>query len=389
MSDISAPIVQALKAVLPENDFVALHIPEFEGNEKRYVNQCIDSNFVSYLGEFVNRFEGMLAEFTTAKRVFAIVNGTSALHACLKLVDVAQGDEVLVPSVTFIATANAVSYCGATCHFVDVEEKTLGVDPSKLADHLGKIAKMDEAGCFNRRTGARIRAIVPVHTFGHPVDMAPLLEICTRYRLEVVEDAAESLGSFYKERHTGTLGRIAALSFNGNKTITTGGGGAIMVNDEKLADLAKHITTTAKIPHKWEYRHDMIGFNYRLPALNAALGCAQMERLPEFLANKRRLAGRYKIAFEGVEGVRFFTEPAFAESNYWLNALVLDKPDMQLRDEILDATNNAGFMTRPVWTLLHKLPMYQNCPRMDLSTSESLEARIINIPSSAYLGKMA
>jgi perosamine synthetase len=386
MNVITNSVVQVLLSLLPEKVNIPLHIPEFEGNEKLYVNQCIDSNFVSYLGEFVNHFETMLSEFTGARRVLATVNGTSALHACLKIVGVAPGDEVLLPSLTFIATANAVSYCGAVPHFVDVEEKTLGVDPFKLADHLEAIAATDNEGCIDKETGARIHAIVPVHTFGHPADIDPLLEVCRRYGVKVVEDAAESLGSYYKGRHTGTFGHVAALSFNGNKIITTGGGGAIMCNDEDLADLAKHITTTAKVPHRWEYRHDMVGFNYRLPALNAAMGCAQMERLPDFLARKRRLAEHYQEAFEGLEGLRFFKEPEFAISNYWLNALVLDKPDMGLRDEVLEATNNAGFMTRPVWTLLHRLPMFRDCPKMDLSTSESLEARIINIPSSAYLG---
>ncbi len=386
MNIIADSVVHALSSVLPGNVFVPLHIPEFAGSEKTYLNQCIDSNFVSYLGEFVNRFERMLAEFTGAKRVLATVNGTSALHACLKIVGVTQGDEVFVPSLTFVATANAVSYCGAVPHFVDVEERTLGVDPFKLADYLEAVAEANDVGCFNKRTGARIRAIVPVHIFGHPADMDPLLDVCRKYRINVVEDAAESLGSYYKGRHTGTFGRVAALSFNGNKTVTTGGGGAIMSNDDEIADLAKHITTTAKVPHKWEYRHDEVGFNYRLPALNAALGCAQMEKLPDFLNSKRRLADRYQKAFEGMEDVTFFAEPEFARSNYWLNALLLSKPDLGLRNEILEATNNAGFMTRPLWTLLHKLPMYQNCPRMDLSASENLEARIINIPSSAYLG---
>ncbi|MDY0039582.1 MAG: LegC family aminotransferase [Desulforhabdus sp.] len=386
MKKIAHSVVEVLRSVLPASDFVPLHIPEFEGNEKRLLAECIDSNFVSYLGEFVTRFEGMLSEFTGSKRILATVNGTAALHACLEAVGVKAGDEVLMPALTFVATANAVSYCGAVPHFVDVEERTLGVDPFKLAEYLRAVAEIADGECINRKTGARIRAIVPMHAFGHPVDMDPLLEVCREYRLSIVEDAAESLGSYYKGKHTGTHGRVAALSYNGNKVITTGGGGAILTDDDELADRAKHLTTTAKVPHKWEYRHDTVGFNYRLPALNAALGCAQMERLPDFLERKRRLAEKYREAFEGFDGVRFFTEPEFARSNYWLNALVLDRPDTELRNEILEQTNNAGIMTRPVWTLLHRLPMYKDCPQMNLETSESLEARIINIPSSAYLG---
>ncbi|RJQ78889.1 MAG: LegC family aminotransferase [Desulfobacteraceae bacterium] len=387
MKTLAGSIVEILAAVLSKkSSYVPLHIPEFEGNEKDYVAECIDSNFVSYLGQFVNRFEGMLSDFTGAKRVLAMVNGTTALHICLKVLGVKAGDEVLLPALTFVATANAVNYCGAVSHFVDVEEKTLGMDPIKLREHLGEIAAIDENGCLNKSSGARIRACIPMHTFGHPVDMDALMEVCNDYHIDVVEDAAESLGAYYKGRHTGGFGRVAALSFNGNKIITTGGGGAIMTNEDGLADLARHMSTTAKMPHKWEYRHDMVGFNYRMPALNAALGCAQMEKLPGFLTRKRRLAQKYQRAFESLDKVRFFVEPESAKSNYWLNALLLEKPDMALRNTILEATNDAGIMTRPVWTLLHKLPMFTSCPRMDLSVSEGLEARIINIPSSACLG---
>ena len=382
---VPTKIREILQSVLPKSDFAPLHIPDFGGKEKDYLGQCIDSNFVSYLGEFVCRFEQMVAEYTTVKRAVATVNGTTALHAALKVVGVNPGDEVLIPALTFVATANAVSSCGAIPHFIDVDEKTLGIDSSRLSEYLANVTEVDDDSCFNKKNGAHIRAIIPMHTFGHPVDMNPLIDVCRYYHIEIIEDAAESLGSIYKNRHTGNFGKAAIMSFNGNKIITTGGGGAILTNDDSFADRIKHITTTGKVPHRWEFNHDCIAFNYRMPAINAALGCAQMEKLPDFLYRKRQLAERYKTAFKMIDGVRFFAEPEYARSNYWLNALMLEKPDMDLRNEILYITNNAGIMTRPVWTLLHKLPMYSTCPKMDLSVSEGLEARIINIPSSAYL----
>lgn len=379
-------VLQALKTALPDaQPPVALHEPSFAGSEWQYVKECLDTGWVSSVGKFVDRFEQQIAEYTGAKRAVAVVNGTAALHVCLQLVGVERDDEVLVPTLTFIATANAVSYCGAMPHFVDSEERTLGVDPAKLARYLAEIADLRADGCFNRATGRRIKALVPMHVFGHPVDLDPLVELCARYRIELVEDAAESLGSFYKGGHTGTLGRISALSFNGNKVITTGGGGAILTNDEELGKLAKHLTTTARVAHRWSFIHDRIGYNYRLPNINAALGCAQMEQLPGFVASKRALARRYADAFAGMAGLRFFGEPDFAESNYWLNVLLLDAPDLAVRDAILQATNDAGLMTRPAWTLMHRLPMYGDCPRMDLSQAENLEARLINIPSSVCL----
>ncbi len=291
-----------------------------------------------------------------------------------------------MPSLTFIATANAVSYCGAVPHFVDSEEKTLGVDPHKLAKYLEEITEQRLDGCFNRHSGRRIKAVVPMHTFGHPVDLDPLTETCNRYGIELIEDAAESLGSFYKGRHTGNWGRFAALSFNGNKTITTGGGGTILTNDEDLGRMAKHLTTTAKVPHRWEFNHDMIGYNYRMPNINAALGCAQLEQLPGFLSAKRDLAGRYRQAFAGIPGISFFSEPSGSQSNYWLNTLILDEAHAHSRDTLLQLTNDAGIMTRPAWTLMHRLPMFANCPKMDTSVAESLERRMVNIPSSAMLG---
>ncbi len=381
-------VLQALKAALPDvTPPVSLHEPSFAGKEWQYVKECLDTGWVSSVGKFVDRFELQLAEFTGARRAVAVVNGTAALHVCLQLVGVERDDEVLVPTLTFIATPNAVSYCGAVPHFIDSEDRTLGVDPAKLAGYLTAIAELRDEGCFNRVTGRRIKALVPMHVFGHPVDLDPLVELCARYRIELVEDAAESLGSFYKGRHTGNLGRVSALSFNGNKVITTGGGGAIITNDDELGKLAKHLTTTARVAHQWSFIHDRIGYNYRLPNINAALGCAQMEELPGFIASKRALAVRYADVFAGMAGLRFFIEPDFAESNYWLDALLLDTPDLAARDAILKATNDAGLMTRPAWTLMHQLPMYRDCPRMDLCVAESLEARLINLPSSPKLGR--
>lgn len=383
-------ILGVLRSVLPRSDaFVPLHEPCFAGNEWTYVRECLDTGWVSSVGKFVDRFEDELAAYTGVKRAVAVVNGTAALHVCLILAGVRTGDEVLMPALTFIATANAVSYCGAVPHFIDNEERTLGVDPYRLARYLDEIAEQRPDGCYNRQTGRRIKAAVPMHTFGHPVDIEPLSDVCGRFGIELIEDAAESLGSFYKGRHTGQWGRLSALSFNGNKTITTGGGGAILTNDEELGKLAKHITTTAKVPHRWEFNHDMIGYNYRMPNLNAALGCAQLEQLPGFLLAKRALAERYRKAFAGIPGICFFTEPANSQSNYWLNTLLLDEDVAGQRDALLQAANDAGLMTRPAWTLMHRLPMFAGSPRMDLPIAESLEQRLVNIPSSAILGAEA
>jgi perosamine synthetase len=371
--------------IRPNGDFLPLHAPIFEGNEIKYVTDCIESNFVSSVGEYVNRLEEMLQEYTGAKYAVVTVNGTAALHVSLILSGVESGDEVLMPALTFIATANAVSYIGATPHFVDVDEETLGVDAKKLDKYLSEIAEIKDSECYNKLTKKRIKAIVPMHTFGHPVDMDALNAVAKKYNIEMIEDAAESLGSFYKGKHTGNHSKMAAISFNGNKIITTGGGGAILTNDEALAKKAKHITTTAKIPHKWEFNHDMIGFNYRMPALNAALGVAQMEQMEKFVKAKRALAQRYFEIFKDIEGVKVFKEPEYAKSNYWLNALILDKGYEDLRAKLLERTNAAGIMTRPIWTLMNKLEMFKESPKMDLSVSESLEMRIINIPSGAWL----
>ena len=362
-----------------------LHEPKFSGNESKYVQECLDSTFVSSVGKFVDNFEKDLADYTGAKHVVAVTNGTVALHMALLMAGVESEDEVLVPALTFVATANSVKHCGAVPHFVDSEESTLGINPDSLREYLRTATEQRSSYCVNRCTGKRIRAIVPVHIFGHPCRLEELLLVAKDFNLVIIEDAAESLGSFYQGQHTGTFGLLGTLSFNGNKTITTGGGGAILTDNSELAKRAKHLTTTAKIVHRWEYIHDEVGYNYRMPNINAALGCAQLEQLPEFLASKRRLFERYQEALRDIAGISLFTEPEGSQSNYWLQALLLDDSVANQRDSILEATNSAGLMTRPLWTLLHKLTPFQGCPHAPLPVAESLEKRIINLPSSAGL----
>lgn len=362
---------------------MVLHEPSFTGNEWLYLKECLDSTFVSSVGKFVDRFEADLAAFTGAKYAVAVVNGTAALHIALKLAGVKADDEVLVPALTFVATANAVTYCGAVPHFVDSEVRTLGMDAAGLRDYLASHTEQRAGQCVNRATGRAIRALVPMHTFGHPVDLDRLLAVAHDFNVVVVEDAAESLGSYYHGQHTGTFGLMGILSFNGNKTITTGGGGAILTNDAELARYAKHLTTTAKLQHAWEYRHDEIGYNYRLPNLNAALGCAQLEQLPTILTAKRELFRRYQMAFAPVRGVKLMAAPEHCQSNYWLQTLLLDPEFAEQRDALLKATNDVGLMTRPAWILMHDLTPFKNCPRMDLASTQSLSERLINIPSSS------
>ncbi len=377
-------VLEALRTVLGSGPF-ALHEPVFEGNESAYLQECINSTFVSSVGPFVDRFEVDLAEYTGAKHAVATVNGTAALHVALLLAGVEPGDEVLVPSLSFVATANAVSYCGAFPHFVDCNESTLGLDAAALRDWLLATTERNSGFTTNRKTGRRISAIIPMHTFGHPCDIEEILAVAHEFKFAVVEDAAESLGSWYRGQHTGTFGLLGALSFNGNKIITTGGGGAILTDNKELALRAKHLTTTAKVPDRWSYVHDEIAFNYRLPNVNAALGCAQLEQLPKFLESKRRLFQLYSGAFRGLDGVKIFEESPERLSNYWLQTLILKQEDAMQRDAILLATNDSGIMTRPTWTLLHKLPAYVDCPRAPLPISESLERCVINVPSSAGL----
>lgn len=382
---LAEQVLAAIRTVVGPGP-VALHEPRFAGNEWAYVKECLDSTYVSSVGKFVDRFEADLASYTGAKHAVAVVNGTAALHVALRLASVQPGDEVLIPALTFVATATAVAYCGATPHFVDSEERTLGLNPQALREYLQGITEIRSGQCMNRNTGRVIRALVPMHTFGHPIDIEGVLAVAQDFHLALVEDAAESLGSTVHGRHTGTFGLMGTLSFNGNKTITTGGGGAILTNDPELARRAKHLTTTAKVPHRWEYLHDEIGYNYRLPNINAALGCAQLEQLPGFLAAKRRIFERYKAAFAEVPQSRIFAEPEGCRSNYWLQTLLLDESAADQRDAILAATNDAGLMTRPTWTLMHRLAPYLECPKMDLLVAESLERRLINLPSSAQLG---
>lgn len=381
-SSFSRQVVSAIRSVVGPRD-APLHEPSFDGKEWLYVKECLDSTYVSSVGEFVNRFETQLTDYTGAKYAVAVVTGTAALHVSLLLSGVMNDDEVLIPALTFVATANSVAYCNAVPHFVDSEESTLGVDVIKLREYLRLNTIQKSGKCINRMTNRVIRALVVMHTFGHPADIEGLIALSQEFNIVLVEDAAESLGSFYHGKHTGTFGMLGALSFNGNKIITTGGGGAILTDSLELAKRAKHITTTAKLPHAWEFRHDQIAYNYRLPNLNAALGCAQLENLSSKLTNKRDLFQKYKIALSGVHGLRLISEPKGCQSNYWLQTILLDENFKNRRDEILSATNSVGIMTRPAWELMHHLGQFKECPRMDLTKAESLSSRLINIPSSS------
>lgn len=363
----------------------ALHEPSFTGNELAYVSDCVRSGWVSSVGSYVDRFERDLASYTGARYAVAVVNGTSALHMALLLADVRPDDEVLVPALSFVASANAVRHAGAWPHFLDSEITTLGLSAAAMRAHLTEVSVMRQGVCFNMRTGRRIAAVVPMHTFGHPVNMPEVNRVAEDYGIPVVEDAAESLGSTLGGKHTGTFGLCAALSFNGNKIVTTGGGGAILTDDAALAQRAKHLTTTAKLPHAWAFRHDEVAYNYRLPNLNAALGCAQLEHLPDMLRAKRQLTIRYQHAFQDLPQVALFTEPSGANSNYWLQTLLLDYDVAHFRDQILEVTNGAGQMTRPAWDLLPTLPMYTDCECAPLPVACELVRRVISLPSSSHL----
>jgi len=384
MSKLSNQIIDAIREVAGKN-YLPLHQPIFDDLEKENLKNCIDTTYVSTVGQYVNDFERNIAEFTGAKYAIAVVNGTSALHLALKLIGVDINHEVICPSLTFIGTVNAISYLGAKPHFVDCDEKTLGIDPIALSNWLEEISIKKGNKTINKKTGRIISAIVPMHTYGHPAKIDQILEISKEYNLKLVEDAAESLGSFYNKKHTGTFGDIGILSFNGNKIITTGGGGALLTNDEFLAKSAKHISSTAKVPHEWRYIHNDIGFNYRLPNINAALGCAQLEKIDKFLDSKRKLFFKYKEAFDSIDGIRLFNEPENSDSNYWLQTIILENGFENELENILKNTNKKNIMTRPAWNLIHQLDMYLDAPKSPLPVSESLSKRIINIPSSAFL----
>lgn len=387
-TDLAQDIIDRLEGVIgAREEFVPLHAPEFRGREEEVVLDCIRSGWVSSVGGYVDRFEAEVARASGTIYGVAVVNGTAALEVALRVADVSPGDEVLMPSLTFIATANAAHHLGAIPHFVDAETTTLGLDPLALRTYLETIAEMRGGKCYNMETGRRISAVVPMHVFGHPVAMDELALVAQDFGLALVEDAAESLGSRYKDRPCGSLGQVAALSFNGNKILTTGGGGAIVTDNPDLAARAKHLTTTAKLPHTWAFLHDEIGYNYRLPNLNAALGVAQLEQLDMRLAKKRALAEAYIDAFAGHSDIEVFAEPEGSRSNYWLNTLLLAPEVSDARDTVLKLLNDAGLMARPVWEPLHTLDIYAQCPRASLHVTDDLAARIVNIPSSAYLAE--
>lgn len=382
MADYSKTI-NFIKELYGNQEFTPLSVPVFAGNEKKYLEECIDTTFVSSVGKFVDRFEDEIAKYTGAKKAVVCVSGTNALHMSLMLSGVERDDEVLTQALTFIATCNALSYMGAHPVFIDVDRSTMGLSPDAVKQWLVKNAEIRNGQCFNKKTGRRVKACVPMHTFGHPVRIEELVDICEAYHIELVEDAAESIGSRYKGKHTGTFGKVGAISFNGNKTITTGGGGMMLFNDEKLGAYAKHITTQAKIPHRWEFRHDNIGYNYRMPNINAALGCAQLENLDKYVASKRETASAYADFFKNIEDIEFFVEPENSFSNYWLNVVILKDKDAQL--DFLQQTNDNGVMTRPIWELMNRLPMFEKCENDGLENTIWFADRVVNIPSSVRL----
>jgi perosamine synthetase len=376
------PVVDFIRSIYKTDSFIPLHEPKFLGNEKEYLNECIDSTFVSSVGKFVDEFENKIASYTGAKYAIATSNGTSALHISLLISGVENGHEVITQPLTFVATCNAISYCNATPIFIDVDKDTMGMSPVALENFLKTNAVVKDQQCVNKSTGNIIKACVPMHTFGHPCRIDEIQRTCKEWHITLVEDSAESLGSFYNDQHTGTFGELGVISFNGNKIITSGGGGCILTNNEDLAKKAKHITTTAKEPHKWEYTHDLVGYNYRMPNLNAALIVAQLEQLNSFLKSKRFLAKSYEEFFNG-SNMQFVSEPENSKSNYWLNSIILK--DGNQRNLFLDETNSQSIMTRPIWTLMNKLPMFKEAQCGDLTNSEWLEERVVNIPSSVVL----
>ena len=376
-------VANQIRSFFPNRDFIPLHEPKFIGREKEYLAATIDSTFVSSVGKFVDQFEGMMRDYTGADNTVATVNGTAALHAALVVAGVTAGDEVITQPLTFVATANAISYCGAQPVFLDVDRDTMGLSPDALRAFLEEHTEQSGNSCRNKTTGRRIRACAPMHTFGHPCRIEEIADLCRTHNLFLIEDAAESLGSTRAGKQTGTFGTLGVYSFNGNKTITCGGGGAIVTNDKTLAAHAKHLTTTAKKPHPYLYEHDEVGFNYRMPNLNAALACAQLENLDRFLADKRELAELYRDFFSTQPAIDFVAEPEGARANYWLNTILLT--DSPTRDLFLAETNKAGIQTRPAWTLLNRLKIYGHCRTDELVNATWLAERIVNIPSSVRL----
>lgn len=368
-----------------DGETVMLHAPTFAGNEKRYLEECIDTTFVSSVGQFVDRFERDMATYTGAAKAVVCVSGTNALHMAMLLCGVGRDDEVITQALTFIATCNAISYIGAHPVFVDVDLDTMGLSPEALGRWLDSNAEVrDDGQCYNKSTGRRVKACIPMHTFGHPVRIEAIANICAKWNIELIEDAAESIGSLYRGKHTGTFGKVGAISFNGNKTITTGGGGMLLFQDEELGKYAKHITTQAKVPHRWAFVHDHIGYNYRMPNINAALGCAQLEQIDRFIESKRATAKAYEEFFRSEpHGIRFMAEPEDTRSNYWLNAVLL--PDREAQQAFLEYTNDHGVMTRPVWELMNRLPMFRDAQHDELRNTQYLADRIVNIPSSVIL----
>lgn len=360
---------------------VGLHEPYLGSNDKRNLLKCIDSNYVSYLGEFVTNFEKKISEYTGAKYVVTTNSGTSALHLACRLLEINAESEVLLPAMSFVAPANAVKYLNGTPHFVDIDNQTLGIDPEKLSRYLKKITKNINGKSINVNTKKIIKAIIVVHAYGHPVKINEIIKVAKQYNIKVIEDAAESLGSFYKKRHTGTLGDIGILSFNGNKIVTTGGGGAVLLNKKRIYDIAKHLSTTAKIDHRWDLIHDDIGYNFRMPNVNAALGCSQIDQIKKLLKYKRKLAQEYYRSLKSINGISFFNEPKNTFSNYWLNTIILDKNKRHLRDKILNILHKNGFQARPSWKPLDTLKMYNRCPSDKLITTHDISSRVINLPS--------
>ena len=379
MPDFIENTIQFIRDYYKSNDVIPLHEPRFIGNEKEYVTNTIDSTFVSSVGAYVDQFEDMMAQISQTQRAVAVVNGTAALQVSLRLAGVSRGDEVLTQALTFVATANAIAYNGAEPVFLDVDRDTMGLSPQAVEAFLEEFGELRDGDCYNKKTGNRISACVPMHTFGFPVHMNELMTVCETWNIPIVEDAAESIGSTYHGKQSGGFGKFGVFSFNGNKIVTAGGGGAIVTNDAEAGDYAKHLTTTAKKPHKYEYVHDKLGYNYRMPNLNAALICAQLEQLNNFIENKRTLASKYESFFKK-QGLSFRTENPNTKANYWLMGAELE--NRKERNQFLKITNEQGIVTRPIWRLTYKLPMYEGCYRDEQKNAEYLEDRIVNIPSS-------